>query len=311
VSVEARFTGTSCAVLFSGDGVGYDAYVDDTLRATFTLSTGAHEYPVVAGLDSAAHSLLVVKRNTGDGPLPCFEGLVLDSGARLEPLPPRPAYRIEIIGGSLAMGFGNEAGSIGCPDPRDSTNAYYAYGPVLARLIGAEYHLTTVAGKGLVRNWASPFLCSASGYLAFFARTVRGRAAPPWDMRQWVPHVVIVDLGNNDYSSSPHAPREVFLARFGALLAAVRTHYGCPIVVLAKESPPLSSHLRLLVARERAAGRADIHLVGHPRLKRSELGCDWHPNVAGHGRIARSLAAPLRRLSAFARDERETEKRRP
>jgi hypothetical protein len=283
-------------VLLSGEGIAYDAYVDDTLRTRITLREGERAYRVVTGLDTATHSLLIVKRNTGEGPVPCFEGLLLDSGARLEPLPPRPACRIEILGGSLAMGFGNEANTIACADKHDSTNAYYAYGPILARRIGAEYHLTTVAGKGLVRNWASPFLCSPGGFLEFLPRTLRGRSAPSWEAHRWIPHVVIVDIGGNDYSSRPHAPREVFAARFRALLAMVRDRYGCPVIVLAQRREPLTTYLQRLVERERAKGRTAVHFMRHPRLQHGELGCDWHPNVAGHQRIADSLAVVLRRL---------------
>src|SRR5215211_83235 len=64
---------------------------------------------------------------------------------------------IEFIGNSITCGAAADASEIPCGTGayHDQHNAYYAYGPRVARMLDANYILSSVSGIGIYRNWNS------------------------------------------------------------------------------------------------------------------------------------------------------------
>lgn len=321
VYVRAKVSATAISVMLDDQFMNkrnyYDVLVDDRPPFKITPARGKTVYPVVSGLPRGPHTVTVVKRTeaaTGRG---TFLGLQVD-GELLDP-DPRPTRRIELIGDSITAGAGIEAplNSPKCQEDgwgQPSNAATFAYGPVAARALGADYMLTAVSGIGLVRNydWTYDTRTMPEVYELTFPEMKSG--SPKWDFTRFVPDVVVVALGTNDFSPGdpedgprPFMTVDTFATAYEAFVARLRALHPAAVLVLAS-SPMLSdgypegqpsatnqvAAIRRVVAARNAAGDANVHALEVTR-QRGE-GCGTHPSVAQQAATARELEAFLKRV---------------
>jgi len=295
--IELRFSGTSCAVKILGDGGLYNIFINDSqfVEHFDTLET---VYPLVNGLRDSIHFLRITKRFEGRaGRFVSVKGFYVDSGKTLHPLGKEPFHKIEFIGGSNLLGFGTEAATLRCAKPSDFSNTHLSFGPAAARLLGAQYHVIAMSGRGLLRNWRSPYISGRRTFTLFYNRTVKSDPKSKWDFNSWVPHVVVINLGNNDYSSKPHPPKELFQIHYLNFIQEIKTRNPqVQIVCVTSSREPLRTYVRELVEKEREAGNAQIHFYSFAPVPIRECGCDWHPGVAAQARIGAQLAEIIRPL---------------
>ncbi len=294
VSIEASFEGTSCDILMHGAGESFNIFIDDTLVKILKTDSGqVNTYNLVSGLKDTVHKLLITKRYVRKGAVSQFRGIILDNGKKLLPLTVNPQYRIEFIGASTLNGFGNESKILRCVSETipDLSNCYYSYGPVAARLLNAESAVIAISSKGIVRNWASPFIRSAETYSEFFTRTLLNEPEITWEFNRWIPHVVVVNLGTNDFSTRPHPPSTLFINNYWSFLQFIYQIYpDVDIVCMATDKEPLKSLIYNLVEKEKALGNTRIHFFSYDPIPVYERGCDWHPGIIAHRKIAIKLA---------------------
>jgi len=291
--IELRFGGSSCAIRVRGDGGRYDISINDSTFVT-RFDTSENVRQLVSGLDaSSVHNLRIFKRFEGlKGQVAELKGFYVDEGQTSHPLPhPRPSRRIELIGGSNLLGFGVEADTIHCDAPAAYSNAALAFGFIAARTLGAEAHMAAMTGKGLVRNWRSPFITAPRPFGPHYTRTINSDSTSRWDFSSWTPHVVVTNFGTNDFSTHPYPPKEVYIAQYRNFLYEVWGRYPkAHIVCVASAREPVRTYIREFVERERAEGNALIHFYTYAAVPRRLSGCDWHPNVEAQARIGAELA---------------------
>ena len=245
---ETLFEGTSCELKMNGAGESFNIFLDGTLVKVLKTDTIGKRYELFCGLDDTVHSLVVSKRYEVEGHIPEIEGFFIDSSKKLCPLYPRPRYRIEFIGASGLNGFGNKAKTIICESVSDSSDCYYSFGPVTARRLNAEYSVLAITGKGVVRNWASPFLTSPDAFPVYYSRKIRSVPQSVWHHHRWVPHVVVVSLGTNDFSTRPHPPKALFVYTYWAFLQRIyRVYPGVDIVCMTSDREPVRTIVREMV----------------------------------------------------------------
>ena len=157
-----------------------------------------------------------------------FGGFTLAGGglAPAAAAPAPPARKIEFFGASDTAGFGVD----GFPDPGTATCLLHmvryescdeAYSARLAAALGAEAHVQAWAGKGLLRN-ADQLIPAAFGapLPTYFNRTLAtdGGAATAWDWGRWLPDVVVVSLGGNDFNNAVKPTQHEFERGYHAML---------------------------------------------------------------------------------------------
>ena len=295
IFLETSFEGTSCDMRMKGAGESFDVFLDGENVKVLKTDSLEKTYELFSGLKDTVHSLRVAKRYEVEGKIPEFEGLLIDNGKKLCPLLSPPRYRIEFIGASGLNGFGNEAKSIYCEDVRDSSDSYYSFGPVAARELGAEYFVLAVTGKGMVRNWGSPFITSQNAFPVYYSRKIRSMPESVWHPHKWIPHVVVISLGTNDFSTRPYPPRALFIYTYRSFLQTVYQNYpGVDIVCLTSDKEPVRTVVKEMVAQEVASGNSRIHFLSYKPIPFRERGCDWHPNVVAHRKIAGMLVNLIR-----------------
>jgi len=335
VYITARFRGSAVAVLledqfkWGNNRSFFDVTIDGEPQPKLAPEMGVTRYLVAENLPAGEHTIVIAKRTEASIGRAAFLGLEI-AGELLEP-PPKPDLRIEFIGDSITAGAGVEAadGSADCSAPalpgadggwgQPINNANATYAAVAARDLGAEYHLTAVSGIGLVRNYSSSFDARPMPevYALTFPEMIEGNT---WDMTAWdtsrfVPDVVVVSLGTNDFSpgdNPPTSPRPNMLVAdyvvaYEAFLAALRADYP-NAEIFALSSPMLGNgwpqatdtfadDLRAAVAQVaadlNAAGDTRVHAFVTTQLTPG-LGCGTHPSTAQHHMLGLELAAELR-----------------
>jgi lysophospholipase L1-like esterase len=295
-SIQARFSGASITVKLSGGDNDFNVFIDGEWKSKLTIDNAKTSYVAAAGLPAGAHTLLLTKRTEGFQGITTFSGLQLEDGQALSELPPRPGKRIQFIGDSFTVGYGDEANTLVCADRRPFDNNYAAYGPLTARALDAEYSVQAVSGLGMVHNYGDPVALSAQPMPPLYDQTLFGKAQPKWDMSKWVPDVIVVALGTNDFSTAVKPTEQQYASAYLAFLAKLRGwHPNAQILCVTYSVDNFQkAYVDSVVNRAAKAGDTRVHRVHMPALAASDLGCDYHPNVAGHQKYADVLIPVMR-----------------
>jgi lysophospholipase L1-like esterase len=296
VYIKARFKGPLCDVVVNDeqqDGTNHnylEIVVDDGKPIKHQTTGAANSIRAADGLADGPHTITVCKdTESGIGYLE-FIGLRCDG---LLPLPPRPARRLEFIGDSITCGAGSDMSGIPCDKGRwyDQENAYLSYGPLVARELRAEWHLTAVSGIGLVHSCCEMAITMPE---VFDKVNLRGDAEV-WDFKRYQPDAVTVCLGQNDGTDG----QEVFRDAYVAFIQRIRSRYpGAEIICLTSPmaepslNAVLKENVRQVVQRVNTLG--DKRVQGFFFYKSYRDGCGGHPDLEQHQFIANELSGYLR-----------------
>jgi hypothetical protein len=292
----AAFEGTSVGVKLSG-GQQYTVVLDGVVKSKL-LPASTTTTMIAAGLPGGRHVVEVYRRTEAEWGESQFLGLDLGAGALLPP-PAAPARRIEVIGDSISTGFGDE-GTDPCPYTIDTENHYVTWGAVAARAVGAELVTTAWEGKGLVCN-VGDGPCTMP-FPTYYDRTLPMRADSTWDFNSWQPHVVVINLGTNDFSTAVDPTPTQFSDGYVAFLRHIRGNYRDALILLT--CGPVLGTSELQKVKDGIA--TAIAALGDPRIKSFDLaiqsgptGCAGHPNVSTHQKMAETLVAELKKDLAW------------
>jgi len=222
------------------------------------------------------------------------------TGRNLRAIPTANAPLIEFIGNSITCGADADTSLLPCGvgQYHDYTNAYYAYGPRVARNLGANYILSSVSGIGIYRTWnrEEPSMPAVFDKADFQEKSTR-----KWDFSRYTPKIVSIALGTNDMSNGDGAPRAPFdSARFvnGYIdfVRSVKSKYPLAQIVLLN-SPMVADKGNILLQNCLATVKNSIDRL-HPSDKTVALfffkpmktrGCSGHPSLEDHAILADEL----------------------
>jgi lysophospholipase L1-like esterase len=298
-SIETGFTGTSVTILLSDGANYYNVTIDGETTILQTLP-GESRYEGASGLAQGEHTLRLTKRTEAYVGAAVFEGLLLDAGAELVKGPPAPGRRLEFVGDSITAGYGIEGDSPECYFTPGTQNAARTYAAQTAEALGADYTLLALSGLGVVRNLREAEAASPETAVAYIDRTLGMNSFVRYPPGDAPPDAVVINLGTNDFSSLPFPDDEAFVTAYQELLAELRGRYAAAQIV-AVAGPLMQGRAPQLIAQavERQRTVADDEAVRfleiEDTLERSavDFGCDWHPNVAGHEKMAAQLIPAL------------------
>jgi len=308
VYLYAEFEGTSIGVRMNDNYCYYNVFIDGKLSSVFKgSSAGVTSYTLASGLSDSNHTLLFTKRNETTSNKYSFHGLILDDGKNLLPPPAKPMRKIEFIGDSYTSASGNEWTDNTKPLDKETqyTNIYEGFGPITARNYNAQYQMTSQAGYGLVVDWESNY---ANTIPDKFDRTLCYTSLPKWDYEQWIPNLVVICLGLNDYSgfggySGPIAKdkTDLFKSRYHDFIETIRDVYpGTKILIVAANSVEwIQTAASEVVVEENNLGKNDAFYTYFPKYEDSSYVFGGHPTVATHHLIAERLIAKIDSIDAW------------
>ena len=295
VQIELKVKAPQIELLFEDGRNDYNLFIDGNWQKVIVTAKEQQAYPVDLG--EGEHRVLITKRtgpNFGSG---TFLGVALPQGGKLFNLPPRPSRKIEFIGDSYTVGYGNEGPGVDCGGVyRPYENSYLTFATIAARELNAESHLTAISGYGAVRNYGDPNPTSDTPMPFYYARTLMERDDLPWDFASWKPDAVVVKLGANDHSTQPEPPADVFIAGLQGLLEQVHSAYGDVPVFLVADTfrKQLAERVERTTALERDKGNNQAYYVVLKHPSRDQLGCDSHPSVAAQEIMAVELVDAIK-----------------
>lgn len=292
--IEFQVSATALELLLNDDKNDYNLFVDNQLKKTIT-GTGAISVPVSLG--TGDHHVLLTKRtgpNSGSGQ---FLGIRLSQGGQLLDLPAAPSRKIEFIGDSWTVGYGNEGPGLNCNGVlRPYENSYLSFSPIAARALGAQSHSIAISGFGVVRNYGDTNPTSPKPMPLYYNRTLMEREDLPWSFQSWVPDAVVIKLGTNDHSTQPEPSANVFIQGIHGLINQVTNAHGqVPIFLLADTSlPQVVVRMQTAAQEQHVKGNSQVYFVQLTSPPQSQLGCDWHPLVMAHEAMAAELVAAIK-----------------
>jgi lysophospholipase L1-like esterase len=131
---------------------------------------------------------------------------------------------------------------------------------------------------------------------------------PVWDPGRYVPDVIVINLGNNDFNvldeeNVPTAPpAEPFKAAYATFVRRLRDYYPaahiiCSIGPMMNDNYPpgrghwtlMQQYVREMVDSLNAEGDWAVHYFAYTPILSDPYGDDWHPTAASHAAMAQEI----------------------
>lgn len=310
-AMHLRFTGTGLTARIHDepeeDARGSDAIsvqVDGGAARRITLTPGTRDYALARGLSPGEHSLRVAKlTEAGVGTVRVHRVVPQGGGVLARPGPRR--HRLLAVGDSITAGYGVHQPDGPCGVALARGDASESWASRAADALDAELHMIAWSGRGLTRNYdpdGEPTMAQ------LFDRAIPTERWSRYDLRAYVPDVVVVNLGTND-ASTPGFDDAAYRAALDAFVSRLQSLYPRAQVVLAVgpllhddiPAPGCMSRRRVyaitaaVVQTRNARAGAHVTLLDLPEAPPDEgYGCDHHPSPRTHARMAAQLVRQVR-----------------
>ncbi len=223
------------------------------------------------------------------------------TGNNLKVIKPSNAPLIEFIGNSITCGAAADTSEVKCGQGvyLDQHNAYYAYGPRVARTLHANFILSSVSGIGIYRTWN---MDNPSMPQVYEKERFETKDTTLCNFKLYNPKIVSIALGTNDMSHGDgvHARQPfdsaIFVRNYISFVQLVKSKYPKAIIALLN-SPMINGSDRILLQNCLAAIKQNID-ARYPNDKAVALfffkpmhggGCGGHPSVEDHAILAQQL----------------------
>ncbi len=313
VTILTRFRGKSITARFkdlAGQGMHNTFYciIDNGEPQKIVLNEGQYEYVLASRLKDTLHTVELVKLTESLVGEVNFSGFIVGDktgDAFLVYAEPLPELKMEFIGNSLTCGYGNELSSM---TPKQgfsplNENNYYAYGAITARKLNAQYVCTAYSGKGVCRNYEGD---SENTIPQFYGRIIATKPDSKWNHSDYIPDILVLNLGTNDFMSESTTKIRVdsiqFIAEYTAFLQRMKGYYPDAEIICAV-GPALHDNMEfypnqltrysqcVLTAIKNAGGEENHIHYFETEPQEGPFGEDYHPTIDTHKRMANELVS--------------------
>ncbi len=305
VSICVEFTGTRIGIRLNDNISYYNVYIDGELYKIFHGDVkGEADYILAENLDSKNHSLRFSKRNISFDPYFTFSGFFLDDDAELLTPKPKPVRKIEFIGDSFTAAESNEAveHELEWEKRFPVTNIDKGFAPIIARHFEADYITTCRSGSGMVCDWQGNADFSIPNY---FDRTLMENSELKWNFNQWIPDLVVICLGLNDFSGLnnngivPEDKSTFFRKGYHDFIDELKRVYP-KVKILAVAAFPewIRQNVKQVVDEEIVNGNKDIFYTQFDYFEGGYV-ANGHPTVATHKIMADQIISSIESFELF------------
>ncbi len=302
VTVFADFTETELGIKIKGGARNYfNVWVDD--RPEQVLHAGNDTvwwYP--EKLSKGLHQLRIVKRTEGNMGIAEFSGIFLDKNGKLQKPAPLPERKILFVGNSITCGYGTEGKNKSEHFKPATENCEKSYATIVTRAFNAQYHLISHSGLGMIRNYGDKDMISTKikPMPARLEYLLDEDSTRTYELQNYVPDAIVVNLGTNDFSTQPF-PYEADFIRAGKKLVTKLKQEFPDAKIICITGPminePCFSYTKKMVEQLRDELKTqDIAFVGIPNNllnTEEDLGSDWHPSYRGQLKSAHMIIPVL------------------
>lgn len=220
-TITARFIGTGISAQLSPlknsyftvelDGKVINPSLHVISQASITLASD---------LEPGIHQLKLIKNTEFNIGTAQFLGFNVTDGELLPPAA-EPDRRIEFIGDSISCGFGIDGEGLDVDYDPKYDNAYLTYCSITARNLKADHMIIGCSGHGIMRNYGGDTVNTMPTKYSF----VTMGSGLLWDFSKWIPQVVVINLGTNDFSQNYIPDRNTFVEHYRRLVERVYGNY--------------------------------------------------------------------------------------
>ncbi len=286
-TIRAKFQGAYCAVKLDGPNKYFDVFIDSVKADPIASATsGLETFVLASDLSDSNHSITLRRRVEANAGKNVFHGFVLDEGKALVEPDPAPSRKIAFIGDSYTCGYGVEA-AFGTNFDNATENAGLTYAAQMASHYQADAMFTSWSGRGMVRNYGDQNQTSPEPLPSVYGRTCGSVANENYDFA-WQPDVVVIALGINDFSTTPHPSQEQYAGGYGDFIDTLRSHYPDAQIICTYLSSMDAVAADYIAAAVDASGDSKVHFaeVLYNLELPADFGSDYHPNIVGQTKIA-------------------------
>lgn len=258
---------------------------------------------LASGLKNEKHTIELVKRTEAFWGEVQFLGFTVTDGKLLDA--PTPSdRRIMFIGDSITCGYGDEGNDPKQKFTEKNENSNFSYGALTAKNLGADPMIISWSGIGVLRDCTGD---TSNVMPKRYDRIVPYTSTKLWDAEKWIPKVIVINLGTNDFSVDkvgipPIPDKTAFTSAYSAFLDHIRNQYPKAYIYCA--IGPMLSGDKLTIQREyisemvnsrKSAGDNRIHFIEFPTQNPANgYGEDWHPSLKTHAIMADQLTAQIK-----------------
>jgi len=151
-----------------------------------------------------------------------------------------------------------------------------------------------------VRNYAYPKPTSPDPFPSYYNLSLASNPnSPRWNFK-YVPDLVIINLGTNDCSTQPIPSSDVFQAGFKDFIEVIQGNYGQNVPFFLICGPLLGQSPCCDYVEEIVEATPHAHYIGMVGLlDENDRGCDYHPNVMGHAKMAQSAIPVISKIMGW------------
>jgi lysophospholipase L1-like esterase len=292
----ARFNGTGISVHIMGGPNLFAGYVDGALVKTFPQADNA---TVIAdSLAPGDHTVEAYRRSEALFNPSIFMGFSV-TGGDLVPSPYPFAHRMQFIGDSITCGYGDLGVNGTCSLDVNTESEMLTYAWLTAHALNAEPHVIAWSGKGMYRQYSDHDIPSPDQMPELYERTLPTMADSTWDHTRYVPDVIVINLGTNDWSTGD--PGTAYEDAYVAFVTHLRTLYPAA-EIFCTLGPMQTSAPALARVQDVVTTLADAHvhyLAFATQLESDGLGCDSHPSTTTHAKMATVLEQAVRDVTGW------------
>lgn len=306
-AVALRFHGTAVAANLGVGGNRVEVVLDGKPAKILTgdpkesgsVAPAPRLYSLATGLPGGEHVVTLIKcTEAGCGNVQ-FCGFQLAGGGTVLPALV-PNRKIEVVGDSISAGYGNEAASQKEHFSPATENAYWTYGAMAARAVGADYTCLAWSGRKLWPTFTLPEI---------YGRTLPRDPSSVWGGDTRKPDVILINLCTNDFGAKVAPEEEPWVKAYHDFIARLRkdapdaTIY-CAIGPMLTDSYPAGAQaatnarrcILRVVKETNDSGDAKVHFLEFATQNPAVdgVGADWHPNVKTQQIMADKFLAALK-----------------
>ncbi|MDY7221499.1 SGNH/GDSL hydrolase family protein [Halalkalibacterium halodurans] len=203
--------------------------------------------------------------------------------------------KIEFIGDSITAGYGVDDEETFSTATEDVTKTY-AYKTAAA--LQADYSIVAYSGYGIVAENESSMLPLYYDIIAKSFGRIDGNLDvnnSPWDFNKFVPDLIVINLGTNDYSYTGDDPvkQAEYRDAYVEFLKQVRSHNAdahlmCTLGIMGDRLFPMVEQAAAAYSNE--TGDTNISVMKFDVQSAEDgFGAHWHPSETTHSKAADKL----------------------
>lgn len=308
----ARTSSPGAAIQFSFEGTDFVTEIEgnsywkveiDNKEYPSLLTSLRKKYTIGQGLPVQKHIVTLTRKSECTGEEIRVHSILLGENGIPKATPRPNNRRLEFIGDSYTIGYGNEASNSSDGEPFSQTNTTKSFAYLLAKSFHADFQINAFSGRGLVRNYGNntPEWTIPKLYEYTVPGVVVEGNSPKWNFNSWHPQVIVIFVGINDWQGAPPFPSAAaFDKAYAQLLNTLRSrHPGVQFLLLATHvwpSDEMIPRVQTVFDNEIKNGHKDVTFM---KVYTENTALDGHPSLHAHENLTNQLRPVIGRLGKW------------